>query len=158
MAIVGEFFDAFGGENLFLVAAFILSFTIFIFGLNKTIFKKEKNKALSGIIAFVLATLFTFGVYRSGFDLGNLFYGWGIENAVILNILYLAIAVGVIYVIYKVGRVLLLYIGTLLLIAALLGWVYEQLIVAIIGGILIVVYLYVRKKKAKDPITLAINR
>ena len=157
MAIVGEFFDAFGGENLFLVAAFVLSFSIFIFAMNKTIFKKEKNKALSGIIAFVLATLFTFGIYRSGFDLGNLFYGLGLESGLILDILYLLIAAGVIYIIYRIGRVILLYLGGALVFAAIFGWVYEQFIVAVIGIVLILIYLSVRKKEKKDPIKLVIG-
>jgi len=99
---ITDFFSSIDPETITLGLLFFIFFALLFYALSR-FFKDQHgqpNKGIAGTIAFALAFLIIYGIYRSGFSLENLFYGVGIPSG-ILPIILLALAV---LVIWGLGR------------------------------------------------------
>lgn len=151
-ASIGDFFDAFGGENLLLISILIISFTILNFIFGKT-FKNQDgrpNVAVSGVVAFTASLLITYGIYRTNFDIEGLFFNIGVSNQLLYSIVPWIVAIGLGIMIWKLGKKTLLFVGIGLIILSLIpNLIYEDTLVLIVGIGLLVIYLIMLLKKPK---------
>ncbi len=155
MVSIGDFLDAFGFENLLLMASFLVSFALINFSLNR--FVKDKygtpNKSLSGVIAFALSILVVYAVHTTGFDLSGFFFNMGIDSEIFSSIVYLVVFGAIIYILWKVGKKILLILGLLLILLSFTDWVYEKEIVLFTGIGLIILWAIIKfatRKKSED--------
>lgn len=155
MVSIGEFLDAFGFENMLLIATFMISFVFLNFILNR-VFKrqfKEPNPKASGIISFALSMIIVYGINTLDFDLGSFLFDIGLGGDVLILVITLAIIVGILYLIWKIGRILFLILAGLLIIVSFTDWVYEKEIILFtgIGFFILWIILVLLKKKPGKP-------
>jgi len=156
MVSISEFLDAFGFENMLLIAVFLMSFALINFTLQR-VFKrqfKEKNTAVTSVISFCIAMLITYGVNAMQLDLGSFFFDMGIESAMLEMIVYFVLLAGIAFIFWKFGFAKILMLTGVLLVAVSLftDWFYEKEIIlgtgiAIFFVGLIIYYFKSRKKK-----------
>lgn len=147
MVSIGDFLDAFGFENLLLIATFLISFALINFSLKKILKDSagQPNKAVSGVVAFAVSMLIVYGVHRIGFDLENFFYDLGLDENLLEIIVPLIILATAIWLIYKIGLVLLLIItGLLFILVSFTDWVYESETLLFAGIALLILALIIR--------------
>ena len=155
MVSIGEFLDAFGFENLLLIATFLISFALINFILARFLKNKygQPNKAIAGVIAFAISMLIVYGVHKMGFDLGDFFYDIGISEELLGTLVPLIVLAAVIWLIWKIGICLmLLALGLLLTIVSFTDWVYESGVLLITGIVLLITGLicfWFKKRKGK---------
>jgi len=154
---LGEFLDAFGGENLLLIGSFIISFALinFILGrlpMFKDKYTGKKNKTIPGIIAFILALFIIYGINTLNFNISNFFFNLGLTAELLELIIVLVILGGLIFLFWKFKSKVLLFLGILLLIIVLFtDWIYEKDIVFFMGLGLIALYFIIRFISRKKP-------
>jgi hypothetical protein len=156
MVSIGDFLDAFGFENLLLIATFLISFALINFSLKKVLKDSagQPNKAVAGVVAFAVSMLIVYGVHRIGFDLENFFYDLGLDENLLEIIVPLIVLAAAIWLIYKVGIVLLLIIvGLLFIIVSFTDWVYESGILLFTGIGLLILGVIIRWWKKRKPKT-----
>ena len=159
---IGDFLDEIGGENLILMVVFIVSFAVLNFALGKFFKNKygEPNKATSGIVAFALSLLTTYGLYKTGFDLEGIFFDIGISSNFLYTIIPLIITAGIIFLVWKLKKKGLFVIGiSLIIVGKFTELVYEKGTVVGIGIFILfiaLVWWYLGRKKRvkanKEPI------
>lgn len=155
MVSIGDFLDAFGFENLLLIATFLISFALINFILKR--FLKDKyeqpNKAVAGIVAFAISMLIVYGVHRMEFDLENFFYNIGIGSEILEMAVPLIVLAAVMLLIWKIGICLVLFaLGLLLTIISFTDLVYEPEILLITGIVLVIagiICFWVKKRKPR---------
>lgn len=156
MISIGEFLEAFGFENMLLIATFIVSFVLLHFILDRVL--KDKyggpNPKVSGLIAFAISMLIVYGMHTLSFDLGEFLYNFGLEGEILETILTFAILGGIIFLVWKFGRKLFLLLGIVLtIIAGFTDWAHETEIVLFIGATMLFIWLLLsvfKKEKKKD--------
>lgn len=107
-------------STMILGAIFIISFALVNFSLSR-VFKDqqgEPNRAIAGIVAFVISLLITWGINKTDFDIENLFYNIGFSEGFLYTILPLIILGAFIFAIIKWGLGKSLFFAGLFLIAA----------------------------------------
>lgn len=128
---------------------FILSFALIFLALIN--FKKfGENRGIAAIISFCTSFLIIYGMYRSSFDYENfyydLFYNIGLSGDVASMLIPLILILGAVLVVWKFDfSTLLISFGSMMILASVFGFVYEQLITMIIGGVFVVIGLVVKK-------------
>ena len=131
-------------STIFLGAVFIIAFAFINFSLSK-VFKD--NKATSGIVAFAVSLLITYGINRSSFDFENLFYNFGytmgLSSDIIYMIGFIVFIALIVYLAWKLKKESLVVIGGLLI--ALSFFTYEKLILIIFGVLLIIARFFIKK-------------
>ncbi len=142
----------FQGVNMEMMIWAII-FLIFLFVMN-IIFKRafKNQKATGTVIALAVSTLSVFYMSKK-IDILPMFYSTGIDASFIKPVLYILGAIFLIFIIYKWGiSALFLLLGLVLLISGIFGWAYQGALAIIIGVILILIGLWIRKKwKLKRP-------
>ena len=108
---LGDALDAFGGENLLLIGSFIISFAVINFALNRLPLFKYKsdiypfgtrtNKAVPGVIAFVISLFIIVGINSFDFDISGFFFNYGVETATLETIAVLAILAALVFLFWK---------------------------------------------------------
>ena len=141
-----DFFDSIGPENLTLIALFLILFAV-IFYATSRVFKDsygQPNKAIAGVISFALSILATYGIYRSGFDISNLFYGFGISENLLYISIFIIFLIIMILIMWKlgVGGFFTIFGLFLILLAVFTDIVYEETMLVIIGCILLLIGLF----------------
>ncbi len=140
--------DSIDSSTMILGAVFIISFAFLNFALSK--FFKEQ-KAIAGVVAFVISLLIVWGINRTGFDFEGLFYGIGFSEGILSVILPIILIIGAAIIVWKFNfAILLLIFGILLLfITVFTEIIYANGIATIIGiaAVLIGIYLISKKKR-----------
>jgi hypothetical protein len=140
---LGEFFDRIEPTTIVLVLVFIIIFGIIFYALSR-VFKDrydEPNVTLAGVISFALSALIIYGLYRYGFDLGDLFSGFGISEDLLYILLSILLIIGALFIIIKIGiKGFFLISGALLLFLGIFtDFFYERFTAAIIGLVLLLI-------------------
>jgi hypothetical protein len=145
---IGAILDDFGGENLVLMTMFIIFFALINYALSKAM---HDNKAVAGIVSFAITLLIVYGIYRYDFDVINLFSNFGIKEDVLSIAIPLALLISSLLIFWRLGLgILFVATGGLLLSAAIFTeFFYEAEAAGIIGGILLVLGLWLWNKKRK---------
>ena len=148
-----SFLDSFGVENITFMALFIIFFAVIFYSLSR-LFKDpygQPNKPIAGVLAFAISALISYGIYRSGFDLTGLLYGWGIDTSFLYPVISIAILLfaGLMIKYVGFGAFLMLSGASLFCIAIFTDIVYEKTFLAILGVILAVIGLGILKWKRK---------
>ncbi|MCX6749527.1 MAG: hypothetical protein NTW17_02155 [Candidatus Pacearchaeota archaeon] len=143
---ITDIFDSFGPENIILMAVFLVLFAV-IFYATSRVFKDsygQPNRAIAGVISFALSVLATYGIYRSGFDISGLFYGFGISGDLLYTSIFVIFVIIMILIIWKlgVGGFFTIFGLFLLLLIFFTDIIYEETIVGIVGGILLLIGLF----------------
>ena len=142
----------FQGVNMEMMIWAII-FLIFLFVMN-IIFKRafKNQKATGTVIALAVSTLSVFYMSKK-IDILPMFYSTGIDASFIKPVLYILGAIFLIFIIYKWGiSALFLLLGLVLLISGIFGWAYQGALAIVLGIVLILIGLWIRKKwKVKRP-------
>ncbi|MDP2628764.1 MAG: hypothetical protein Q8P15_02620, partial [Nanoarchaeota archaeon] len=104
----------------------------------------KDNKATAGVIAFAASLLIVFGIYKNGFDIESVFGDFGVTSDLFYTLLPLTVIAGIVFLIVKFKRKSLLIMGLLLFVLSILT--YEKATLWLIGGILIIIWFFVREK------------
>ncbi len=145
-----DLLDQLDQSAVVLSAIFIISFAIIFFSLSKSVFKD--NTTISGIISAVISFLIIYGINKTGFDFEGFFYDIGLSGDILMAIIPFIIIGGVIFLIIKLKSSSLLVFGALLI--GLSFFAYEGFVLAIIGGILFIVGLFLLGSKRKKEIVI----
>jgi len=145
-------------DTMILGAVLIISFALINFSLSK-VFKDrygEPNRPIAGIVAFVIALLITWGINRTGFDFGELFYGIGFSENFLFIFLPLLLIGGIIFLGFKFGfGITLITLGVLFIALGSTSFLYETGMAIIIGIILLALGIFIQvkwpKKKKSNP-------
>jgi len=103
---LANFFDRIDPQTIILVLLFLIFFAFIFYALSR-IFKDpygQANKGIAGVIAFAISAMIIYGLYRTGFDLGNIFYNLGFSADFLYPILAIIILVFAILIIRSLGR------------------------------------------------------
>ena len=129
-------------STIFLGAVFIIAFAFINFSLSKVF---RGNKATSGIVAFALALLITYGINRSGFDFEGLFYNFGYAIGLSSDVIYLIVSLILIalaiYLIIKLKKDALILIG--LFFGVLAYFAENGLVLLLLGILLIIIRIFI---------------
>ncbi|MCK5043866.1 hypothetical protein KAR52_02605 [Candidatus Pacearchaeota archaeon] len=144
--------DLLGGiesSTVLLVAVFTISFAILNFALSKFFKDKhgEPNKAIVGVIAFVISFLIAYGINKTGFDIEGLFFNIGISSELLYTIIPIIIIGGLILIIWKFGKKSLFILGGLLILLSF--FVYEKTLIITLGIILLIIGFGLSLKKKR---------
>jgi len=151
---IGDFLDAFGGENILLIGIFIISLALITFILGRLPTFKDKitgkpDKKVPVVIALVISLFIIYAIHTTNFDLGGFFTGYGVEQDSLYSISAIAIIIGVVYLLWKYKSKVFLVAGILLIGFSLTGWAYESEKILIAGITLIVLWLILEFLKRK---------
>lgn len=147
------FFSSINPDDMILMTLFIIIFAFINFSLGK-FFKDsygQPNKATAGVVAFAVTSLIIYGFWRTGFDLGGLFYNVGISEDTLFFIMPIVLLVAAIFIAWKVGfAALFLIFGLLIiLITRFTDLIYEKGIALIIGFVLFLIGLWLWWRKRR---------
>ena len=141
------FLESIGPQDLTLFALFIIFFPIIFYALGK-VFKDnmgQPNKAIAGVIAFGVAILIVYSVYRSGFDITGLFYGWGISTGFLYAVIPIFLLAFIIFGLWKKWFKIsgfIAFLGLFLIIINMFTDIfYEKFTVFVIGFVLLLIGL-----------------
>ena len=155
---IGDFLDAFGGENLLLIGSFVISFVLINFILGRLpVFKDKitgkKNKKVPGVIAFIVSLFIVYGLNKFDFDLASFFSSLGVGQGLLELIATIAVLAGIIFLLWKFKSLVFLISGVILIGISFTDWVFESESLLIVGIILIIIWILIkiffRKKKPK---------
>lgn len=142
---LGNLLNSIPESTMVLGVLFIISFALINFALSRVF---RDNKTISGIISLAISLLIIWGVNRTGFDFEGIFDGLGISGDALFIIFPFILIIGIIILGAKFGfSIVLLSTGGLLILLALTPFIYEKLIVIIIGAVLLLFGWFLRKKK-----------
>ncbi len=157
MVSISEILDAFGFENMLLIAVFLISFTLINFALKKAFTRqfKEPSTAVTSVIAFAVSLIIVYGVSAMEIDLGSFFFDIGIDSAILEMLVYFVLLAGIAFIFYKFGFAKTLMItGILLIIVSFTDWFYEADTILFAGIAIFVVafiiFLVQRRKKGES--------
>lgn len=149
-----DVFDLIEPTSMFLMAMFIITFIILFFALSR-FFKDRRtgkpNIAIAAGIALTAATLITYWVNKSNFNLQQIFYNIGYNIGIPREVLYviipLIVIAALILLIVKFKAKSLLIIGGLLIVLSF--FIYEKTATLIAGIILFIIGIFISLKKKK---------
>ncbi len=137
---LSDLLDSISEGNLIILLVFIISFALIFFSLNRMF---KDNVAIAAVISFASSFGITYWVNKSGFDLSGWVYDMGISTEILYILIpILAIALAI-FLIVKLGKDSLFIFGGFLLASSL--FVYEKSIVIVVGVILILFRLFMKK-------------
>jgi len=150
---LGEFFDRIDPQTIILVLLFLIFFALIFYALSR-IFKDpygQPNKGIAGTIAFCISAIIIYGLYRTGFDLGSVFYDWGFSVGSLYPILAVVFLIVAFLLIWKLGfgRFLMTFGLFIILLTAFTEIFYEKGLVLIIGIVLLVVGLLLWRRSRR---------
>jgi hypothetical protein len=145
-------------STVLLVAVFTISFAILNFALSKFFKDKsgEPNKAIVGVIAFVMSFLITYGINKTGFDIEGLFFNIGISSELLYTIIPIIIIGGLALIIWKYKKKSLFILGGLLILLSF--FIYEKTLILTLGIILVIIGIGLSFIKKKPRINSGISR
>ena len=134
-------------STILLIAVFTISFALLNFALSKFFKDKygEPNKAIVGIVAFVISFLIAYGINKTGFDIEGLFFDIGISSELLYTIIPIIIIGCIILLIWKFKKKSLFILGGLLILLSF--FIYEKTLILILGIILLLVGVGLSFKK-----------
>jgi len=140
---LAEFFDRIDPQTIILVLLFLVFFALIFYALSR-IFKDphgRPNKGIAGIIAFAISAMITYGLYRTGFDFGGIFYNLGFSSDLLYPILAAVslIIVGLLIWKLKVSRFLMTFGLFIILLTIFTEIFYEKGFPLIIGIVSLVI-------------------
>jgi hypothetical protein len=138
----GDLLNQIDQTTLILYAVFIISFSVLFFTLNK--FFKD-NRSTSGMISAAIALLITYGVNKSGWDIPQFMFNFGISEEVLATIIPIILIAGIIFLVINLKKDSLLVVGGVLIVASF--FVYEQSLLIAVGVILVVIRFFIPKGK-----------
>lgn len=137
-------------STMILGSIFIVSFAILNFALGRAF---RGNKAIAGIISFVISLMIIWGINQTGFDYEGIFYSIGISESLLGTLAPIILLLGSILIILKFGLGILLMILGLFLVglAFFTDKIYENGIATVIAIVLILIGAILwRKKKYRE--------
>jgi len=164
MAIsIGEFFDKFGGENLFLLGAFVICFVLISFILKRVMIFKDKitgkeDRTVPTIISLVSSLMIVYWVYKTEFSIGDFFSSIGIGSDILQVIIAIVIVIAIIYGFKKLKSLVFLILGAILIIISFTDWVYETETVFNSGLVSVGVWLLIKLFSPKNKHALSKDR
>lgn len=131
-------------NTIILGLLFIIFFVIVQLALSKSM--KDKNSA--SIIALCVSLLSIYGLSKTGFDLSEFFYNFGISQTIIYTVIPIIILVGLIYLFWKVKvRFIFVVLGLILIVSSF--FVFKKDLILIIGIGLLVVGIWLMVKESR---------
>jgi hypothetical protein len=148
-----NFFDRIDPQTIILVLLFLIFFALIFYALSR-IFKDpygQPNKGIAGTIAFAVTSLIIYGLYRTGFDLGSIFYNWGFSVGSLYPILAVVFLIVAFLLIWKLGfgRFLMTFGLFIILLTAFTEIFYEKGLVLIIGIVLLGIGLLLGRRSRR---------
>jgi hypothetical protein len=134
---ISDILNSVDSSSVLLLATFAISFSILFFALSKFF---KQNQAVSGAISGAISFLIVYQINQSGLSLENFFFDLGVSEDILFTIIPVLILGAMIFTIIKFAKYSLLIIGGFFLVLSFL--VYEKIVFAFIGIILIVIKLF----------------
>jgi hypothetical protein len=134
-------------STLLLFVAFIISFAVSFFALNKFF---KGNTAISGIVAVAVSFLIVYGINSTGFNLGGFFIDLGISQETLAVAIPILILGAAIFVIVKMKRDSLFIFGGALIVLSFFVFEGSKIILIVAGIILLAVRFFMKRKGGKS--------
>jgi hypothetical protein len=136
-------FDRIAPADMFLIIFFLIIFLLSKWSLSR-VFRDpygERRTGFSVVLALLVSTAATYGIYRYGFDFESMFYGWGVSSDWLYTLFSILLLILAGIVIWKFGlRGFFLISGAILLLLAFAtDFFYEEFTAIIIGLVLILI-------------------
>ena len=147
---LGNFFDRIDPQTMILLLLFLIFFVLIFYPLSR-FFKGpygQPNKVIPAIIAFSISAIIIYGLYRTGFDIGSIFFNLGFSVDLlypILAIVFLIIA-GLLIWKLKFSGFLMVFGLFIILLTAFTDIFYEKGITLVIGLVLLVVGFLLKRR------------
>lgn len=146
---LGDLLGHLDESTVILASIFIISFAILFFSLSKAF---KDNTTIAGVISIVVSFLITWGINKTGFDIGGLFYNIGVSEELLMTILPILILAGIILLIIKLKWGSLIVFSGLSFVLAFFA--YDKTLSITIGIIFLVIGLYFLGRKKKKRIII----
>lgn len=136
---LSNFLNKISPATLILFVLFIIFFAVLHNIVFMTFFRG--NRGVSAIVSFCVSLLAIYGINRTRWDIGGLFYGIGLSEGSLFTIIIVVLLLIFIYAAFKKKlRYLLLIIGGLLLgLVLFTDLIYEKGIAIVIGLVLLII-------------------
>lgn len=148
-------FDSINSQDLILLTSFIILFAfLFVILTRIHLFKNAygpPNKATPAIISFAISLLSIYGIYKSGFNLEELFYGFGLSTDTLYPFIWIILIAAAVFIIWKFkAGIFFLIIGSFIMIVSIFtDLVYEKTTAFFIGIALFIVGVFLQKSARK---------
>jgi hypothetical protein len=149
---ITDIFERFGPDNIIYLSLFLVLFVFIATILKRTgIFRDMQGNAdtkSAAVISFAIALMSTYGIYRSDYNVQNLFYSLGFSADSLYPVLAIFLLLAIIYIMWRFSiGVSLMILGLLLGLTALFTEIiYEKNTALIIAGILLVVGFFLLRR------------
>jgi hypothetical protein len=168
---LGTIFDQIDPQTLVLTAIFMILFAAFYFSTSRIFGNKQKdqfygtqhhepNKAVAFVISFCFSLLIVYWLYKQNLDFQGFAYNsMGMDQALFNTIIPIIVLAGLVFLIFKLKKKLLLLLGLFFIALSLTGIMYENGIILLIGiGFLAIWLIWTLisrqiKKKKNNPFT-----
>ena len=147
---ITDFFSSIEPATITLGLLFFIFFALIFYVLSR-VFKDQygqPNKGIAGTISLALSLLIIYGLYRTGFDLGNIFYNLGFSVGAlypILSVLFLIIAILLIRKL-RFSGFLILFGLFIILLTIFTDIFYEKLVALTIGVVLFLIGVWLWRR------------
>lgn len=141
---VGDMLNRIDPSTIFLGTVFIIVLFIVNYALNRFFNKFGTANMGISVVSLALALFTVYGLNRAGIDGREIFSSFGIGENALTILLAIILIVGAIYFIIKFKlRGFLIALGGFLLYAVFFtNWIYEEMVVGIIGAVLLALGLW----------------
>lgn len=149
---ISNFFNTLDPSTVVYGLLFLILFTLIYLALSRMqLFKghqEHPNTAAAGVVAFAVAALIVYYLYRSGYNIQYLFYGLGFSGDIgsILLVILLVLASAFIIIKFKLPGFFIIGGLFLMLLAIFTEMIYEKEIAILIGFGFFVAGIFMGKK------------
>lgn len=149
---LSDLLDSIDSSTMILGGLFIIFFALSNFALVRAF---KDNKAVAGVVSFVVSLFAVYGLNKTGFDFEELFYGFGISEGLLYTVLPLVLLAGVIYLVVKLKTKALFILGGLFIVISFTELIYAKGATILIGLALIGVGILLWRRKNPKPSSYA---
>jgi hypothetical protein len=126
------------------IALFLIFFSLITWALRKTMFKDSKGTLIA--ISASASILAIYGLIKINFSIEKILTNLNFSGALQYNIIIILIIIALIFLWKKIGLgMTLIILGIILFLAGILNLVYANASIGIIGAVLIIIGLAIRK-------------
>jgi hypothetical protein len=140
-------------STMLLGSVFIICFSLIYFALGR-FFKKADgtpNTTIAAVIGLVISLFIIYGINQSDMDVQSLLFNVGVSESLTQTVAPFILIFGAIFLIWRLGvDYFFLIFGALFMIVAFFtNWVYEKGMVGIIGFFLLIIGLWLHRRRTR---------
>lgn len=150
---LSDMLSSIDSSTMLLGSVFIICFALIYFALGR-FFKKADgtpNTTIAAVIGLVISLFIIYGINQSDMDVQNILFDIGVSESLTQTVAPFILIFGAIFLIWRLGvDYFFLIFGALFMIVGFFtDWVYERGMVAIIGIFLLLIGLWLHRRRAR---------